>query len=90
MLSRKEAAEKFDFHITSEIIDFFKAAKKAEVRHNWHEPDEQELSVSVDGISFDNAGFAWEKHVVLYQGSEEIGRINLATLCAMAMKAIEE
>ena len=32
-------------------------ANKLGVRHNWHEPDEQNVTVEVRGHSFDNAGF---------------------------------
>jgi hypothetical protein len=35
-------------------------ARELGVRHDWHEPDEQEVTVSVQGQSFDNAGF-WGK-----------------------------
>lgn len=64
------------------------------VREDWHEPDEQDVTVKVEGRSFDNAGF-WptddvddktilEKHVVIKQGGKPVAAINLASLFAMA------
>ena len=35
-------------------------AKKLGVRQDWHEPDNQDVSIEVRGASFDNAGF-WGK-----------------------------
>ncbi len=65
-------------------VNFFKAAVAAGVRHDWHEPDEVGLTATVVGKSFDNAGCGDEKHVVLKMDGWEIGRVNLATLCAIA------
>lgn len=61
------------------------------MRKDWHEPDEQDVTVEVKGVSFDNAGF-WpqsyssgeEFHVVIKQDGEEIATVNLATLFAWA------
>jgi hypothetical protein len=66
------------------------------VRGDWHEPDEQGLTVKVKGKSFDNAGF-WpqgegrdlppsivEHHVIIRQNGEDIAAVNLATLFAWA------
>ncbi len=68
-------------------------AKLLEVRKDWHEPDEQDLTAEVRGESFDNAGF-WgdsaaglsnqEMHVVIKQYGMPVAAINLATLLAWA------
>lgn len=62
-----------------------------EVRKDWHEPDEQDLTVEVRGSTFDNAGFwpdstsaTMEVHVVIKQHDKPIAAINLATLLAWA------
>jgi len=68
------------------------------VRRDWHEPDEQGLTVKVEGRSFDNAGF-WptaeataygmpassvEKHVIIRKDGQDVAAVNLATLFAWA------
>lgn len=66
------------------------------VRKDWHEPDEQEVTVEVKGSSFDNAGF-WpaavvvpgskpllEKHVIIKKDGKPVAAVNLASLFAMA------
>lgn len=66
------------------------------VRDDWHEPDEQDVTAEVRGVSFDNAGF-WpaeerpyaapeviEQHVVLYRDGAPVAAVNLATLFAWA------
>lgn len=63
------------------------------VRPDWHEPDEQEVTVTVKGESFDNAGF-WpedgrirsgiEKHVIIEKDGKAVAAVNLATLFAWA------
>jgi hypothetical protein len=68
------------------------------VGHDWHEPDEQGVTVEVHGKSFDNAGF-WdddhagrgsdgkdieELHVVIFQNGDQVATVNLATLFAWA------
>jgi hypothetical protein len=71
-------------------------AQKLGVRPDWHEPDEQEVTAEVRGVSFDNAG-TWgpgfdpstypnieEMHVVLTQDGENVACVNLATLFAWA------
>lgn len=57
-----------------------------QVRDDWHEPDEQDLTAKCVGNKFDNAGFDDEKHIVLSwgQGTKIEYRINLATLLALA------
>lgn len=65
-------------------VNFFKAAVAAGVRHDWHEPDEEGLTATVVGKHFDNAGCGDEQHVILKKDDKEIGRVNLATLCALA------
>lgn len=74
-------------------------AAKLGVRPNWHEPDEQEVTARVFGVSFDNAGFWGEGHgangrisaadaeemwVRLYQDGTPVADVNLATLFAIA------
>lgn len=74
-------------------------ARELGVRSDWHEPDEQGLTVKVHGDDFDNAGF-WghrdrgelftfgagrqEIWVELFKDGEPVAEINLATLLAMA------
>lgn len=73
------------------------------VRPDWHEPDEQEVTASVEGDSFDNAGF-WpdetcseqlrdgggsEMCVKLHQDGKLIAVVNLATLFAMACGTVD-
>lgn len=66
-------------------------AKAFGVRDDWHEPDEQEVTVSMRGRTFDNAGF-WpapdktyeEMHVVIFRDGKPMASVNLATLFAWA------
>ena len=67
------------------------------VRPDWHEPDEQGLTATTHGVSFDNAGF-WgqeyrggmsgteftEQYVTLHRDSQPVAHVNLATLFAWA------
>lgn len=66
------------------------------VRDDWHEPDEQDVTADVAGVSFDNAGL-WpaesrpfaapeviEQHIVLRHNGETVAAVNLATLFAWA------
>lgn len=68
------------------------------VRSDWHEPDEQDVDVRIEGEHFDNAG-AWpegslkggytgnwrgEYCVVLTQDGKDVAVVNLASLLAMA------
>ena len=58
--------------------------KKLEVWDDWHESDEQGLSILMTGKDFDNAGCEGEiKVVIMKEGIPEFG-INLATLLAFA------
>lgn len=66
-------------------------AKELGVRPDWHEPDEQEITAVVRGVTFDNAGFwpgaylAYEEiYVTLYHRYRAVAQINLATLLAWA------
>ena len=70
-------------------------AADLKVRHDWHEPDEQDLTARVEGVTFDNAGFwpaseaglaAPELHVVLTQDGHDVACVNLATLFAWACR----
>lgn len=72
-------------------------ASELGVRRDWHEPDEQEVTATTHGVSFDNAGF-WgetfrssfdgreftEQYVVLHKGGTPVAAVNLATLFAWA------
>lgn len=66
------------------------------VRSDWHEPDEQEVTATTHGVTFDNAGF-WgkpyiasdgheftEQYVTLHKDGEPVAVVNLATLFAWA------
>lgn len=76
----------------SELIDL---ANELGVRPDWHEPDEQIVTVETAGVSFDNAGF-WpddasrpygsilEHHVTILKDGKPVGVVNLATLFAWA------
>lgn len=76
--------------------DFAKLAQDLGTRRDWHEPDEQEITVEVQHGVFDNAGF-WprpdfedlapeitEMHMIISQRGEPVAAVNLATLCAWA------
>jgi hypothetical protein len=68
-------------------------AKKLGVRADWHEPDEQGVTVKITGKQFDNAmgnTDSGEINVHFYQEGKEVGAVNLATLCAMAAGTISE
>jgi hypothetical protein len=80
--------------IIIEQNDFGKFATTLGVRHDWHEPDEQEVTARVVGDSFDNAGF-WpaensyaddrtELHVIISQHGVDVAAVNLATVLAWA------
>lgn len=69
-----------------------KLADELGVRPDWHEPDEQNVTVTAKGHSFDNAGF-WpeptasglmERHVVIKKDGKPVAAVNLATLFAWA------
>ncbi len=77
----------------AELIEL---ARTLGVRHDWHEPDEQDVTATVAGTHLDNAGH-WpadahgdpgiELHVVLTQDTDDGPRryaVNLATLLAWA------
>jgi hypothetical protein len=78
--------------------DLIDLARELGVRSDWHEPDEQDLTATTHGVSFDNAGF-WgrpyissdddkheytEQYVVLHKDGEPVAAVNLATLFAWA------
>ena len=75
-------------------------AQRLGVRHDWHEPDNQDVEAICFGEKFDNAGF-WgreyrdeltrlkfrgteEMSVMLVKDGKPIAEINLASLFAMA------
>jgi hypothetical protein len=75
---------------------FVALAGELGVRMDWHEPDEQEVTAKVRGVSFDNAG-TWphdrngetpreivEMYVIIQQDGKDVAAVNLATLCAWA------
>lgn len=81
-------------------------ARELRVRHDWHEPDEQDLEAVCFGDDFDNAGF-WgrdfreelivkkfrlveEMNVMLVHRGKPIAEINLASLFAMACGTWED
>lgn len=72
-------------------------ARELGTRKDWHEPDEQGLTASLFGTTFDNAGF-WasadyrdlgyeEIHVILYKNDHAVAAVNLATLFAWAAES---
>lgn len=67
----------------SDLDDF---AHEYGLREDWHEPDEQDISVSFSGTSFDNAFGAGgnEKCVHLKHEGREVAVVNLANLFAWA------
>jgi len=64
-------------------------AKDLNVREDWHEPDEQDVSVAIDGERFDNAGIDGEINVYIIRDERLIARVNLATLFAFACGTYE-
>jgi hypothetical protein len=78
----------------TEKSELLALANELGMRPDWHEPDEQDVTVEVHGVSFDNAGF-WpdrdglepsilEHHVILKKDGETVAAVNLATLFAWA------
>lgn len=72
--------------------DLLALARELGVRPDWHEPDEQGVTITVHGRSFDNAGF-WpkdfryrtcEKYAVVKKDGAPVAAVNLATLFAWA------
>lgn len=61
-------------------------AKQLHVREDWHEPDEQGVTATIEGRRFDNAGVDGERMVVLKQFGKPVAKVNLASLFAMAMR----
>lgn len=71
--------------------DLVKLARQLKVRPDWHEPDEQEVTATMHGQTFNNAGFwgigsnhKWEMYVTLYKDGKPVAEVNLATLFAWA------
>lgn len=81
----------------TERAELVELARELGVRGDWHEPDEQEVSATVSGGRFDNAGF-WpasdvsvqrypeveELSVTLLRDGKPVAHVNLATLFAWA------
>lgn len=71
-------------------------ARELGVGDNWHEPDEQGVTATTHGRTFDNAGFWGETHrasdghnfteryVTLHKSGRPVAVVNLATLFAWA------
>lgn len=56
-----------------------------DLRVDWHEPDEQGITVRIAGSKFDNAGFpGYELTVVFYKDFAIVAHVNLAMLCSWA------
>jgi len=85
----------------STIRQLRETAQKLGVRSDWYEPDEQEVTATVEGWIFNNAGFwpnancsenmiegeASELCVKLHRSGQTVAVINLATLFAMACRS---
>ena len=83
--------EKIKYRTLEEAkADLQEFQRKFGLRRDWHEPDEQGISAKVIGKQLDNAFGETidfpnrECVVVLYHDKKEVGRINLATLLAVA------
>lgn len=87
--------DKSDVRRILDKSEFIALKDELGVRPDWHEPDEQEVTASVAGDMFDNAGFWPKEHVLnsdstveLYVTFEKngvpIAQVNLATLCGWA------
>lgn len=59
-------------------------ADKLGLRDDWHEPDEEGISVMILGTVFDNAGTGSEIRVVVMKNGKPEFAISLATLFALA------
>lgn len=78
----------YQSYVPDSEIAALRACARADVRCDWHEPDEQEITATVVGAKFDNAGLDHEKSVVLKIDRKVVGQINLATLCALATETL--
>jgi hypothetical protein len=70
-------------------------ANELGVRPDWHEPDEQDVTIETHGVAFDNAGF-WpedpdrpygtilEHYALILKDGKPVAAVNLATLFAWA------
>lgn len=68
-------------------------AEELGVRHDWHEPDEQDLTLTFGGTHFDNA-CPWsaversqeyaEQHVIINHAGKPVAVINMAMLLSWA------
>lgn len=74
----KESKEIFSLN---EMINL---KKQLGVRDDWHEPDEQEVTVKISGNHLDNAGAGPEFMIHFLQDNKEVAQVNLANLCAFA------
>jgi len=59
-------------------------AKQLGVRPEWHETDEQDLTIIITGTEFDNASVENEICISIAQNGKVVEVINLATLLAIA------
>ena len=73
--------------MTKKILKRF--AKLYQLRDDWHEPDEQNVTARVTGDHLDNAfgtgDDVTELQVILCVDGQEVIRVNLATLLATAV-----
>ena len=78
----------FSFDITevNDKEELILRKEKLGVRDDWHEPDEQGVTVMVTGDNFDNAGVGNEMKVLVMKEGVPIFGINLATLFSLATK----
>jgi len=73
-----------DTHLL-EKADLKKLVKALGVRPDWHEPDEQGVTIKFVNGSFDNACHSDdEAHIIVYQDKVEKARINVASLLGWA------
>lgn len=66
------------------LKELMNVKKTLGVNDNWHEPDEQNVTVSIKGKTFDNASVDGEIIVTLYKDKKPVADMNLATLFAYA------
>jgi len=95
--NRPKVGEKLVFPNVERIMtrqQLVNLKERLQVGNDWHEPDNQEVTATVQGgPSFDNAGF-WgypqgpmpdlEMYVTIYKDDQPVANVNLATLFAWA------
>jgi hypothetical protein len=76
-----EEARKYLLEQADEVLNF---ARANGTRHDWHEPDEQDVTADVSGGRLDNAGTNGEIVVIINGPKSPDVVIHLATLLAIA------